>query len=148
MKRFGNITFAIGAVAIMAVLTPARAATKCVLLDADSECRWNKSSYKGEAEWSVTCNSGINGQTQRTDVYGIGVCAKSSGNLGDVRNELVISGDAEENIYCWCRMLTPTVSKWVAYGTSSNCSYNCADSCAIDAFSSYESFRDTMFGSI
>lgn len=56
----------------------------------------------------------------------------------DMLDPAVLSdaGDAGHNLYCWCKMLTPAVSKWVSGGyTHSLSEYDvaiseCADYCA------------------
>lgn len=75
-------------------------------------------------------------------IRGIGVCAATVGELGDVSDSLtmslsgLLSGDYKtNNFYCWCRMLSPALSDWVAYGSESDdpeeCVMRCADDCGI-----------------
>lgn len=74
-------------------------------------------------------------------VRGIGVCVRTPGELGDVANfiqyddnftcsQFEVFND-NDNKYCWCRMLSPAISAWVAYGDIGEAS-GCAESCAMD----------------
>lgn len=80
-------------------------------------------------------------------IRGIGVCAETVGEMGDVADVLtydstVLTYDSSfggvvvqnDNKYCWCRMQYPAVSAWISYGGAydaedclSSCSTNCTD---------------------
>lgn len=100
---------------------------KCVRLSTTSACSNPDFDTLG-VDWSVTCNG-------LTKVNGIGVCASTSGtSVGTTATALQVSANANDNFYCWCRMITPAVSKWIFINAFSNdgqwCRGSCSDYCA------------------
>ena len=63
-------------------------------------------------------------------ISGIAVCAKTVGEVGDVAVALKYDYSGRGNIYCWCRMLRPAVSYWIASGNMGDLTV-CLDECAI-----------------
>ncbi len=94
----------------------------------------------GESDWAVSCNttydgSGGTGETGLFSVTGIAQCSSQSGSLGSALTSLktVSSNDAGDDKYCWCKMISPAISRWVfaySYGTASKCSYSCVARCS------------------
>ena len=129
--------------AILAVVSvPAAAVQKCVALGSRTTCeapRGLSQSPTGKADWSLTCTT--NGTS--VAVSGIGICSSvrgttsspvSSGNLTTTTcisaGSCPASGDA---VYCYCRMVSPALSQWVAiqmaFASESTCLQNCASTC-------------------
>ena len=91
-------------------------------------------------------------------IRGIGVCAETVGEYGDVvvsikYDDNFYDGNQNSNTYCWCRMLSPAVSSWVAYGEVDDaevCAEQCASLCAdglVGGGGSYV-FRSNMLGAL
>ena len=132
------------------------AAQQCVKFGDLTEGLYIASS--GQSDWTVY-NSDIK-------IVGIAVCASTFGQSGDVADSLeydmdLLPGDTcgymleevleyNKNTYCWCRMLSPAVSKWVAYGDlwdAEECLDNCSEECAAALITS-TAFRSAMLGSL
>ncbi|MDW2958668.1 MAG: hypothetical protein R8M37_02565 [Alphaproteobacteria bacterium] len=88
-------------------------------------------------------------------VRGIGVCVHTPGELGDVAVSIeydasFYGSEPNDNSYCWCRMLNPAVSFWVAYGEVDDaevCAERCASLCA-DSVLIEPVFKTAMLGSL
>lgn len=87
-------------------------------------------------------------------VEGIGVCAETSGSVGDVLDTIEYDTSffqsSNDNFYCWCRMLSPAVSKWVFHsyiGYADGCLEYCSTYCA-DEFIFSSDFREIMLGTL
>ena len=128
MKKILTLT------AVGAILTvPAMAVVQCVGLAAGTECR--PSSDDSKIGWRATCNYNTSNEIS---VKGIGICAQAQGyGQFDVLSDeefFVVSTDATSvNLTtCWCRALTPFLSKWVlatTYPSSLNCAKYCGQAC-------------------
>lgn len=91
-------------------------------------------------------------------IRGIAVCAKNVGEMGDVVDALEYDDifysdsymtDPNDNVYCWCRMLSPAVTPWVVHGyvgDAGTCLEFCAGYCA-DGVLMESEFRAAMLGS-
>lgn len=137
MKKLLTLT-AVGAI----LSTPASAVQKCVALDKnDTQCTSSYSSYRGKANWEATCTT--NGVS--VPIKGIAACSQDAGPVPGATNfddsnvdiELlptVYSNGNYNNNECWCRIISPAISRWVytgmTYADGSDCSYNCAKECA------------------
>ncbi len=124
----------------MLMVTPVMAATKCVQLD-PSTPGVSVQNSEGVSDWTVTEANGVT-------VTGIGVCASTSASTQtQTANSLTFSA---ENHYCWCRMVSPGVSKYVFYlyyvyasECATRCNYRCGEYAQTNA-----AFRSAMFNSI
>ena len=126
--------------AILAVVSvPAAAVQKCVALGRGTTCEAPGGLSRpptGKADWSLTCTTNSTSVT----VNGIGVCAGQVGNSTPLDSLTIstcfstgscpASGDA---VYCYCRMVSPALSQWVAlqmaFASESTCLQNCASTC-------------------
>lgn len=126
--------------AILAVVSvPAAAVQKCVALGSDTTCAApGKLSQPptGKADWELTCTT----NRESVTVKGIGVCSAQRGTTSSPVDLLPTStcisagscpaGDA---VYCYCRMVSPALSQWVAiqmaFASESTCLQNCASTC-------------------
>ena len=92
-------------------------------------------------------------------IRGIGVCAETVGEYGDVAASIkyddnFYDGNQNSNTYCWCRMLSPAVSSWVAYGSvydeAEMCLERCAAFCAdqLSGMADSDVFRSNMLGAL
>ena len=125
---------------------PVMAVTKCVALNSSTTCT---SGDRGDnvADWTAICTT--NGVS--TPIKGIGVCSSTDGgSMGDTAIELNISSSSEENIYCWCKMTSPAVSRWVfdrSLWSVSDCARDCTKDC-VALVTNIDSFRSALFGSL
>ena len=126
---------------------PAMAVTKCVALNSNTTCTSNGNSYRNKTDWASTCTT----NRVSTPISGIGICSSTDGgSMGATATELDTSSTAGGNKYCWCKMTSPAVSRWVfAYsGTSADgCARVCAHYCA-DRVQLYDTLRSALFGSL
>ena len=125
---------------------PTFAVTKCVALNSNTTCTY-KNPGEYAIDWTSTCTT--NGAS--TPISGIAVCSANDGSILYPETELNISSAFEENLYCWCRMVSPAVSLWVyadaSAATADYCLTYCADSCATNMKDSAY-FRRALFGSL
>ena len=147
IMHFSKGVFLFGA--IIALCPPAYATTvKCVRLDINNT---GKICYDGSSSgvhWSIHCSSSSTGVT----MSGVAIC--SSSNIGTAGRSLEFipthsSYNALKN--CFCRMLTPVVSWWVASGnfgsTNASCIRDCANYC-IEAIKNKPEVRNALFTNI
>ena len=108
---------------------PAPAVTKCVALNSSTTCEANYGLYQNHPDWSAICTT--NGVS--TPIKGIGVCSSTKGaSAYATATELEMSSAADNNKYCWCRMISPVVSHWISatsFASNDECSQNCAYEC-------------------
>ena len=86
-------------------------------------------------------------------IRGISVCAMTQGELADVVDTIeyddVFYNSGNSNTYCWCRIISPAVSAWIAYGDLEDAEY-CLESCARECADSVflrPVFKSAMLGS-
>ena len=134
-----------GAMLCAITTTGAHAVTKCVALNSSTTCRSNDSLYQNHADWAATCTT--NGVS--TPISGIAICSSTKGGMAATATELDISSTVDENMYCWCKMISPAVSRWVSGGGSSasGCAEVCASFCAM-APQNYPIFKSMLLGSL
>lgn len=121
--------------------------SKCTALrDNSSSCTFGSGSG---LDWTGTCTTaGVS-----TSLKGIGICVATAGSFANntTSDELSFSSTLDDNKYCWCRLVVPLVSSWVARGqggrTYSECAMNCASGCAID-FRTNSSLKNALLGNI
>ena len=125
--------------AILAVVSvPAAAVQKCVALGSGTTCAaTGKLSQPptGLADWELTCTT----NRESVTVKGIGVCSPVSGTTSSPVDSLpttcISSSSCPEGgaVYCYCRMVSPALSQWVAlqmsFASESTCLQNCASTC-------------------
>ncbi len=122
-----------------AAIPPAAAVTKCVKLTSSTTC--SDSSYEfNQSNWSATCGG--------VSIQGLALCGSQDGGSIGATTDTVTTGD-NGNTHCWCKMVSPAVSRWVydprgAIGGS--CYQSCAANCARHVL--YEPFRSALFGSL
>lgn len=134
------------------------AATKCVALDKNYlvGC-FNGSANTNETDWSATCPLG----DKETRVRGIAMCSSTAATYGSAATTLAQSSNDDENINCWCKLVAPAESKWIASitinstslsgpATPSECRTRCASACAIDIEKTGNSgwFHQSMFSNL
>ncbi len=99
--------------------------SKCTALrDNSSSCTFGSGSG---LDWRGTCTTaGVS-----TSLKGIGICAATAGiKANTTSDELSFSSTLDDNKYCWCRLLVPLVSSWVALGQGGRTYTECASACA------------------
>ena len=135
-----------GAMLCAITTTGAHAVTKCATLSSRTTCTSSSSQqYKYHTDWAATCTT--NGVS--TPISGIAICSSTKGGMAATATELDISSTVDENMYCWCKMISPAVSRWVSGGGSSasGCAEVCASFCAI-APQNYPIFKSMLLGSL
>jgi hypothetical protein len=131
--------FAVVVLSCVVAFGDADAATKCVNLSSSSTCTGN-SSTNVAGDWTSTCN-GIN-------IKGVGVCSStSSSSAGNTLSSLASSSTADDNRYCYCKMIIPAVSYWVfamVHASGGNCLSGCTNYCSYFSQDS-SAFRAGLF---
>ncbi|MBP3316553.1 MAG: hypothetical protein J6L70_03065 [Alphaproteobacteria bacterium] len=111
-------------------------------------------------DWISTCNIIYEGtditkdfETGDFTVRGVAGCSKSGGTAytttTDILTTLTTASDGNNN-KCWCKMVTPVVSKWVyirSYSNAGSCAKSCAYRCE-EAMAGNDTFRNTLFSSM
>ena len=137
-----KILFCCGIIALYSGATIA--AEKCVALNEEASnvtttCT-RDSNFVSWSDWYVTCSTTyLDGSSYVTTedfvIKGIAQCSHNSNStIGAVKDKIntIASNSAENDKFCYCKMVSPAVSKWVyahTYGDHSNCSYNCPARC-------------------
>ena len=148
MKKLLTLT------AVVAMLAaPATAVQKCVALTPENlSCSIDESfvDVGMESDWRVNCTN--NGKT--IVVHGVNMC--SNGWLGENRvtnGQLYVSPGTG----CFCRIISPAVSKWVSAfkfsvtDSEMEDAWRCTDSCAYQCayeFVNDQTFRQAMLSSL
>lgn len=131
-----------------AIISPAIAAVqKCVSLQATE----NYTSAFGATAVEAKCADwGATGNTSKITVEGVGVCSNNAGTSSTRDNLSFDTSSTTNNKYCWCKMISPAISKWVFSGASqtseANCLKYCAASCA--AAMTYSNYRGYFFSNL
>ena len=115
---------------------PASAVTKCVKLNSSTTCSDYSGAF-GQSNWSATCG-GIS-------IQGVTFCGSQNGGSVGATTDAVTTSST--NKYCWCKMVSPAVSRWVFAGADDHCAYRCADRCAGFAPAT-ETFRSALFSGL
>ena len=136
-----------GAILCAITTTGAHAVTKCVALNSSSTtCASDHTQYQKRTDWAATCTT--NGVS--TPISGIGICSTTRGTDHHTETLLYTSSTSDANNYCWCRMISPAVSRWVfaaSYATTGSCAQYCAYACAAHVRDT-AAFRSGLFGSL
>ena len=143
MKKLLTLT------AVGAILTaPASAVQKCVALDATKTCTGTKPADYASS-LTATCYGTNN---EEIPVQFIAVCADTSGSTRDQKDTIAYTAASDasySNDYCWCKMVSPAVSKWVLADDDlerDSCLRTCASFCYYSLiYSSYQAFRTAFF---
>ena len=102
----------------------------------------------GDVDWSLVW--------PHITIHGIATCVETNGKIGDVVAHVKYDdvfhcgGSSNDNQYCWCKMISPAVSLWVAYGDIGDaevCAEGCAMACADSVFMEPK-FKSAMLGSL
>ena len=146
MKK--HLLIAAGLVGVVSIQSQsALAVTKCVALNSSTTCTSNDSSYLDHTDWAAMCTT--NGVS--TPISGVAICSStSSSSSGQIATELNTTYRPDGNAYCWCKMTSPAVSRWVSdvrFSPASDCPSECAYHCAFDVKSDVD-FRTAMFSSL
>ena len=123
-------------------IPPVSAVTKCVKLTPSTTCT-SGNAESGQLNWSVTCGGIL--------IQGIAGCGSTKFNaVGTTSDTVTTSTTADNNKYCWCKMISPAVSKWVFNidnVTASACATSCAANCA-GRVQQFPALRGGLFGNL
>lgn len=101
------------------------AIVQCVKMSADTVC-------SGDIDCHNVSDCFIKCAGQ--DFVLTGRCSDLSGVADDsVADNITINEDSTQNMYCWCRALSPVTSKWImryAYSSGGVCTQYCTRGCA------------------
>lgn len=95
------------------------------------------------ADWKSTCSTGVS-----VTVKGVAYCSSSSATLNSTATS--VTGGGATKRYCWCRVVSPGLSKWVYAideGDAISCGNNCADDCA-SKLNSTAAFRSAILSGL
>ena len=127
----------------VAAIPPASAVTKCVKLSSSISC--NQFGGAGP-EWTADCT--VNGTS--VPLRGVVGCSSTKGSSKyATATTLPISYSADKNLNCWCKLVSPAVSRWVYVSSATStesCATYCSGWCADEIFSSNKaSFFSALF---
>ena len=117
-------------IGIISIIPNAHAVVKCVNLSPSATtCSGNIVSSSG-ADWVATCTT--NGSS--ISIRGVSACANSATGInkpsaGDATSSLSVISDTSHTL-CYCKMVSPAVSRWIYLTTMNNCPTTCAKMCA------------------
>lgn len=132
------------------VFNPVRAADKCVPLTRSypiTTCTATTNTV-GTADWTAVCETTGTplGTVSGIAISGVAGCS-NQGTGPMVSDNITTSTDESENIYCWCKMTSPVVSRWVRAGVQGTdtfvvCMSDCARYCAtrLEAFPAMQNY--------
>ena len=138
-----------GAMLCAITTTGAHAVTKCFALNSGmgTSCTSDYSQYEWRTDWAATCTT----NRVSTPISGIGICSSTKGaSIYATATELDTSSTVNDNMYCWCKMTSPAVSRWVfcySFGSAGDCAWQCARYCA-SSVQFVVDFRSALFGSL
>ena len=120
---------------------PAFGVVQCVALNENTTCTGY---HEYGMTWATTCNS--------IQVEGVAMCGNEDGGfMGAVSENPGVSTDEwldNQNIHCWCKMISPATSLWIyippTLYTDSGCLSTCARLCAVELTRTQE-FKEEMF---
>ncbi len=125
----------------VSVLVPGKldAATMCVKLNAETP-PMASTSVAFQSDWSVTELDGL-------VIKGVAVCGDVPGEYSAITDIVTV---AAANQYCWCKIVVPSVSKWVFRADEVNateCAHYCGHHCAT-AVGRGAGFRQVIFSTL
>ncbi len=107
-----------------ASIPPAYAVTKCVKLTSSTTCTSVSGAF-GQSNWSATCG-GI-------EIQGVAFCgSQNGGSMGTKSEKVTTSSTSDDNKNCWCKMVSPAVSRWVfayTHDSAGHCADGCSNNC-------------------
>ena len=137
----------VGVITTVLTTTGAHAVTKCVALNSSTTCTSSPIQYQYHTDWADTCTT--NGVS--TPISGIGICSSTKGaSQYATATKLDTSSTSDDNKYCWCRMISPAVSRWVFLSSGASAG-DCAQYCASDCANNVQyiaPLRSALFGSL
>ena len=120
--------------------------SQCLDINSDVVCSTDDECYN-VSDCAVDCNG--------VSVVLVGRCGNVSGVADkSFATDIVVDDDGEQNVFCWCMVLSPLMTKWVLryeYGSGGMCAMYCARGCS-NAFLFDEvadkTFRKTVFENV
>ena len=113
----------------------------------------NRTAAQYTTNWNISCESSVSGKP-KIQVRGIAMCADAEAGVqrGDPFTNLNLSPG--NNIYCYCRMTSPWVSKWIymtKYASNDYCFQYCVTVCGsrlTTTSTTYDAYKKAMFNSL
>ncbi len=125
---------------------PAWGTVKCVALNSSTNCTFVQA-LSSQSDWGSVC-SNIN-------ISGVSMCGYMANNwnasVGWATESVQLSSDLYKNDKCFCKMMSPAVSRWVyakdfsGDGGAGNCATWCQSACA-GILAENSALRSGMFG--
>ena len=117
------------------------AATRCIPATNNGimPCDPIKNASHNEPDTESICTIG----TTSVQIQMLGVCSTDLAPIGTVADTVNISTTQDDTPkQCWCRLIRPAVSKWVAFRETSTC--NCGNACRLSGTGDI-AFRQPLF---
>ncbi|MBQ2858923.1 MAG: hypothetical protein IJE82_00995, partial [Alphaproteobacteria bacterium] len=131
------------------IITPATAVYKCISLLPTTTCKSGIVSA-GYVDWSGTASTGLK-------YSGTATCATTPADNNEIQNAIYVSTStvAENavatNTICFCRLVSPVVSKYVwaySYASQMACAQGCAIKCSDDFVTTNSSLRTNILSNL
>ena len=125
---------------ITVCVVPAHGVTKCIKLNSSTQCV-PRGISSNTIDITFDCND------MRVTI--IGACSSTVGTtMGQVTSSALSTSYTDaDNKYCWCKMISPAVSKWVYYNVVGGCATGCTFECA-SALPFYSEFSSALFSDL
>lgn len=109
------------------LLTPAYSAVKCIPHTSYPSC-WDPLFEPYQTDWLYTCR-GFGSTNTDNIIKGVGFCSNQYKAEDTISDSITFSSNISENAYCWCKMLSPVVSKWISTGDYVSTYEDCIETC-------------------
>lgn len=131
----------------MVTIPPATAVTKCVALNSNTTCDAGDGT-SGNVVVNATCTT----DGTSVDVQIIGVLSSTRATSDyEVKDSIKYAKSAPSSsnvLYCWCKMISPVVSKWVYTYSVANTSDSCPAACSRYLAFDEGPFREALFSNL
>ena len=132
-------TLLIAGLVCVTIIPPAAAVTKCVALNSNTTCDTGDGT-SGNVVVNATCTT--NGTSVDVQIVG-----SLSSTRGTSEGETNSAPSSSNRLYCWCKMISPAVSKWVYAYYTTNSSDMCSATCS-RYLSFNDDFRNALFSNL
>ena len=139
-------TLLIAGLVCVTIIPPAAAVTKCVALNSNTTCDTGDGT-SGNVVVNATCTT--NGTSVDVQIVGSlsSTRGTSEGETKDSIKETNSAPSSSNRLYCWCKMISPAVSKWVYAYYTTNSSDMCSATCS-RYLSFNDDFRNALFSNL
>lgn len=132
---------------VLANVETADATIKCVALNPNDTCSYSGTSVVSRPDFQATCGT--------TAVQIVDACSITTADANEAVDVIYYESKTHtgDYYYCFCKMISPAVSKWVRagsiqYSTISDCNGACGALCAAKNGLGNSAFRTAMFNNL